>query len=243
MVILKIALRSLLRRKSRALTIGVLVAFGTLLLVFGQTFTRSAGIASRESIINNFTGDLILYSERSKEKPSPFAFNTPLPVIAEVERIRAYLEGLPEVEAVVPFAQNYALIQTQKDGKAVELPFIFYAIEPASYREIFRNVEMRQGDFFGVEGGTPRQGILISEFQNAAVPEELRGQPGGGPGGDGAVAHRGGFGQRPALRAGRLVRAALLQERVQLHQLRGHRPATPACTTSPAWPPIPCPKA
>jgi putative ABC transport system permease protein len=160
MLILKIALRSLLRRRQRALTIGVLVAFGTLLLVFGQTFTRSAAIASRDSIVNNFTGDLILYSERSKEKPSPFAFNTPLPVIPEVEKIRAFLDGLPEVEAVVPFAQNYALIQTQADGKSVELPFIFYAIEPANYLDIFRNAEMRQGEFFG------RPGILISEFQN-----------------------------------------------------------------------------
>jgi len=167
MIIFKIALRSLLRRKSRALTIGALVAFGTLLLVFGQTFTRSAGIASRDSIINNFTGDLILYSERSKEKPSPFAFNTPLPVIPEVEKIRAYLETLPQVEAVVPFAQNYAIIQAQKDGKSVELPFIFYAVEPATYRRIFRNAQMRQGEFFGVEGGAARQGILISEFQNA----------------------------------------------------------------------------
>ncbi len=158
MVILKIALRSLLRRKSRALTIGVLVAFGTLLLVFGQTFTRSAGIASRQSIIDNFTGDFIVYSERSKEKPSPFAFNTPLPVIPEVEGIRAFLQDLPEVEAVVPFAQNYALLQAQKDGKSVELPFIFYAIEPAGYRDIFRNVEMRQGDFFGVEGGARGRG-------------------------------------------------------------------------------------
>jgi putative ABC transport system permease protein len=166
MVILKIALRSLLRRWSRALTIGVLVAFGTLLLVFGQTFTRSAGIASRDSIINNFTGDLILYSERSKEKPSPFAFNSPLPVIAEVDKIRAFLQTLPEVEAVVPFAQNYALIQSQKDGKSVELPLIFYAIEPAGYRDIFRNVEMRQGQYFGLEAGSQRPGILISEFQN-----------------------------------------------------------------------------
>ncbi len=166
MLILKIALRSLLRRKQRALTIGVLVAFGTLLLVFGQTFTRSAEEASRQSIIDNFTGDLILYSERSKEKPSPFAFNTPLPVIAEVDRIRAFLQSLPEVEAVVPFAQNYALLQVRKEGKSVELPFIFYAIEPATYRRIFRNAEMRQGEYFGVDSGTPRQGVLISEYQN-----------------------------------------------------------------------------
>jgi ABC-type lipoprotein release transport system permease subunit len=168
MISLKIALRSLLRRKSRSITIGLLVAFGTLLLVFGQTFTRSAGIASRDSIIHNFTGDLILYSERSKEKPSPFAFNTPLPNIQEAEKVRAYLLGLPEVQAVVPFAQNYALIQVQKNGKPVELPFIFYAIEPANYLEIFRNAEVVQGSFFGLggTGGAVRPGILISEYQN-----------------------------------------------------------------------------
>ena len=242
MLILKIALRSLLRRKSRALTIGVLVAFGTLLLVFGQTFTRSAGIASRDSIINNFTGDLILYSERSKEKPSPFAFNTPLPVIAEVERIRAFLQALPQVEAVVPFAQNYALIQTQKDGKIVELPFIFYAIEPATYREIFRNVEMRQGQYFGVEAGTPRQGILISEFQNEQYLKNYG----------------------VSLEAGQQVTVLSLTEGGSVNALRSELvglfepryfknvlttstswtcKATPACTTSPAWPPIPCPKA
>jgi len=167
MVTLKIALRSLLRRKSRAATIGVLVAFGTILLVFGQTFTRSAGDASRDSIINNFTGDLILYSERSKEKPSPFAFNTPLPNIQNAERVRSFLAGLPEVSAVVPFTQNYAIIQAQKDGKPVELPIIFYAVEPTTYRQIFRNAEITTGSFFGVEaGGAARSGILISEFQN-----------------------------------------------------------------------------
>jgi putative ABC transport system permease protein len=168
MVTLKIALRSLLRRKSRSITIGLLVAFGTALLVFGQTFTRSAGIASRDSIIQNFTGDLILYSERSKEKPSPFAFNTPLPNIPDVDGIRAYLQGLPEVQAVVPLAQNYAVIQIRQDGQPVELPFIFYAIEPANYREIFRNAQVIEGSFFGLGegGGSPRPGILISEFQN-----------------------------------------------------------------------------
>lgn len=167
MVTLKIALRTLLRRRSRALTIGILVALGTLLLVFGQTCTRSAAIASRNSIINNFTGDLLLYSERSKEKPSPFTFTSPLPVIQDLDQVRAYLEGLEEVEAIVPFAQNDGVIQTLKEGKTVDLPFIFYAVDPEPYRRIFRNAEVRQGSFFGLEnGGTAGAGVLISEFQN-----------------------------------------------------------------------------
>ncbi|HVP20017.1 MAG TPA: hypothetical protein VMU36_13580, partial [Spirochaetia bacterium] len=107
MIVLKIALRSLLRRRSRMMMIAVLVVFGTLLLVVGTTITRSAGIASRNSIIRNFTGDFIVYAARSREIPSPFSFNTPLPVVPDADRVLRFLSAQPEVEASVPFAQNY----------------------------------------------------------------------------------------------------------------------------------------
>jgi putative ABC transport system permease protein len=167
MLILKIALRTLLRRRSRMIAIGVLVAFGTFLLVFGGIFTRSAREASRNSIIDNFTGDFIVYSADSKEKPSPFAFQTPLPNIKNIEQIKSFLGGLPEVETAVPYAQNYGLIQVDRGGTKVDLPFIFYAIDPSPYRRIFRNADMVQGEFFGVDQGRAvESGVLISRFQN-----------------------------------------------------------------------------
>jgi putative ABC transport system permease protein len=169
---IKIALRTLLRRKSRMIAIGVLVAFGTVLLVFGSTFTRSAREASRSSIIDNFTGDFIVYCADSKEKPSPFAFQTPLPNIKNIEEVKGFLAGLPEVATFVPYAQNYGVIQAERGGIKVDLPFIFYAVDPSPYRQIFRNAEMVEGTFFGVEEGRPAEGrpaesgVLISRFQN-----------------------------------------------------------------------------
>jgi putative ABC transport system permease protein len=160
-ITLTIALRSLLRRKSRAILIGLLVVFGTLLLVFGTTFTRSAGIASQGSIINNFTGDFIVYSARSRELPSPFAFNTPLPVIQDADRVGQFLSAQPEVETWVPFAQNYSIVSVEKDGSKVELPFIFYAVDPAAYAKTFPNARMVEGDFL-----SSGDGILVSVFQN-----------------------------------------------------------------------------
>ena len=117
MISVTIALRSLFRRKSRAILIAVLVVFGTLLLVFGTTFTRSAAIASRDSIIHNFTGDFIVYSARSREMPSPFAFTTPLPVVRDADTVAAFLAAQPEVETWVPFAQNYSLISVEGQGR------------------------------------------------------------------------------------------------------------------------------
>jgi putative ABC transport system permease protein len=170
MLTLKIALRTLMRRKGRAVLIGVLVGFGTFLIVFGTTFTSSTSEASRASIIDNFTGDLIVYSGKSKELPSPFAFQTPLPPVQNLQKLGEVLSAIPEVQAYVPYSQNYAIIQVEREGKKIDLPFIFYAVEPAPYRSIFSNAEIQEGSFFGVgkPGASPEDfsGVVISRYQH-----------------------------------------------------------------------------
>jgi putative ABC transport system permease protein len=172
MLTLKLALRTLARRKARMALIGLLVAFGTFLIIFGETFASSAAKASRASIIDNFTGDFIIYSARSKELPSPFAFNTPLPVVQNLGEIEKALAAIPEVEAYVPYAQNYGIVEVLAKGKKVDMPFIFYAVDPQRYQKVFSNVRVDTGSFFGgaVDGSAadasrPR-GILVSTYQN-----------------------------------------------------------------------------
>ena len=55
----------------------------------------------------------------------------------------AWLKRQPEVGAVVPLAQNYSIISVDAKGGKVELPFIFYAVDPATYAATFHNVKMR----------------------------------------------------------------------------------------------------
>jgi putative ABC transport system permease protein len=166
-IIIKLAVRTLLRRKRRMLAIGLLVFLGTLLLVFGQTFATSAAIASQQSIIDHFTGDFIIYSARSQEKPSPFSFTTPLPVIQNMEELRAILENIPEVSVFVPYAQNYAIISVISNGKKIELPFIFNAVEPDTYDRAFKNTIVTKGSYFGreQESSSTLPGIIISQAQ------------------------------------------------------------------------------
>ena len=151
--------------------IGILVAFGTFLIVFGTVFATSASAASRDSIIRNFTGDFILYSDKSKDLPSPFSFNSPLPRIRDVGAVEAALESMAEVEAYAPYAQNYGVVQVERDGKKTDLPFIFYAVEPDKYLKVFGSVKAEEGSFFGYGaegGGSPKGGIMVSNFQNEA---------------------------------------------------------------------------
>jgi putative ABC transport system permease protein len=165
MLALKIAWRYLLRRKVRMAMIGVLVALGTMVIILGESISLSAKVASRESIINYFTGDIILYSARSKEKPSPFAFTTPLPVILNVPKIKQWLDKNPLVDCHVAITQNYGLLSIEKNGKKSDLPFFFYAVNPAEYLAMFPNISMVKGAFF-TTGGGPAAGVVISKNQS-----------------------------------------------------------------------------
>ncbi|HUW70737.1 MAG TPA: FtsX-like permease family protein [bacterium] len=168
MLTLKLALRTLMRRKGRMILIGALVAFGTFLVVFGTTISSSAAVESRQAIVRNFTGDFIVYSAQSRDLPSPFAFNTPLPNIRDIAAVEEALRQLPEVAAMTPYAQNYGLVQADKDGTKVDLPFIFYAVDPASYGTVFENIQVTSGSFFGTSGAAQSAvtGLAISEYQN-----------------------------------------------------------------------------
>jgi len=126
MLLAKLAFRSLLRRKGRMALIASLVVVGTVLLIFGGTFAASAKSASRQAIIHYFTGDFIIYAEKSKDLPSPFSFNTPLPVIENLDDIQNWLSSQTQVETYASYAQNFGQVQVKKGGKTYDLPFIVF---------------------------------------------------------------------------------------------------------------------
>lgn len=169
MLTVKLAFRTIMRRKGRMALIGSLVAFGSFLLAFGGIFAHSAAIESKDSIIRNFTGDFIVYSAAARDLPSPFAFNTPLPAIRNHEEIDAAIAALDGLESYTFYTQNYAILQAERDGKKVDLPFIFYAIDPRSFRQVFDNFKIESGEFLQyneTDSGAGR-GVLLSDFQLA----------------------------------------------------------------------------
>jgi putative ABC transport system permease protein len=165
MITFTIALRYLLRRKARMATIGALVFLGTVVIIFGETFCLSARHFSQASIVNYFTGDLILFSDKSKEKPSPFSFTTPLPVIGQPHDIEAWLDTNPLVGSHVAIAQNYGLMSVDTNGKKTEVPFIFYAVDPGRYRATFSNISIVNGSYFVGDSGKAAPGVVLSAFQ------------------------------------------------------------------------------
>jgi len=145
--------------------IGALVFLGTVVIILGETFCLSARHYSEASIINYFTGDFILFSAKSKEKPSPFSFTTPLPVIDRPHAVEAWLDTNRLVLSYVSIAQNYGLLSIDKNGRKTEVPFIFYAVDPARYMAVFPNIALVKGSFFTDRSGNATKGVVLSDFQ------------------------------------------------------------------------------
>ncbi len=171
MVFFKIAIGSLLKRKKRVAGIGLLVMFGTILIVFGQEFALTANRLSKDAIIDNLTGDFIIYSSRTKEKPGPYTFSNPLTNIENVEEIKRVLSRYEEVEAYTAYSQNISIISVD-GGTPAELPLIYTAVEPETYLDFFNNIKMVEGTFFGRGTGALQGGIILSEAQNDRYEEQ-----------------------------------------------------------------------
>jgi ABC-type antimicrobial peptide transport system permease subunit len=171
MAAFRIALRSLARRKVRMGLIASLVTIGTVFIAFGGTFAASARIGSREAIIDYFTGDLVLYSPRSQDVPSPFSFTAPLPVVEKASAVLDYLASNPRVASSVGIAQNFGLISVERNGSTLELPFQYYAVDPVRYRNTFDNMEVVSGSWFGDAVGEST-GVMVSAFQAGKFKEK-----------------------------------------------------------------------
>ncbi|MBP7030406.1 MAG: FtsX-like permease family protein [Spirochaetes bacterium] len=162
MEILKIAYRSILRHKGKMIAIAVLVLFGTFLITFGQSFVDSVSYYSEKAIRDNFTGDLMIYSERSKDKPSPFSFLSPLQTIQNIDDIENVLYKDPFVDCFVPYTQNFVTldfgmepVDAKKENKAEDdtedfSMNIIIGMDPIRYRSVFNNIDVLQGSFFGL---------------------------------------------------------------------------------------------
>lgn len=172
MATLRIAVRSLLRRKLRMALIGSLVVVGTVLLVFGGTFARAAKEQSRQAIVAHFTGDLVLYSAKSKDPPSPFSFTTVLPAVERADELLAWLAKDPRVADFAGVAQNYGLISVERGGVKQDIPFTFYAVDPARYQSTFDNLEVASGSWFGPTGAPDAGGVLLSGQQASQIKEK-----------------------------------------------------------------------
>lgn len=111
--LVRIALRNLQAHKVKTAVVGLLLTFGTVLVLLGSSLLASLERSMADSIITSLSGHLQISQADAKDKlvlfPSPMDGND-IGQIAEFPRVRTELEAIPGVSAVIPMGIDYAFI-------------------------------------------------------------------------------------------------------------------------------------
>ncbi len=114
MILFRIALRNIVATKVRTLVIGLLIVFGTALVVVGGSLLSTLDLTMSKSIIGSVAGHLQIYAKDARDKLEFFGLPTGTPNLGRIENFaevkRVIEDEMEEVEAVVPMGSDFATV-------------------------------------------------------------------------------------------------------------------------------------
>ena len=114
-MILKLALKNILSRKSSAVIV-LFIAFAIALLVLTNAIFDSTENGIKETFVSSFTGDLVIRPKNDTplsllgdETPITGSFSE-IPLVRPYERVFDQLEKIPEIEIINPQVSGMAAL-------------------------------------------------------------------------------------------------------------------------------------
>ncbi|HNC96783.1 MAG TPA: FtsX-like permease family protein, partial [Myxococcota bacterium] len=168
-LIVSLALRNLWAHKVKSFIVGMLLAFGTMLVVTGSAMIDSMESAMQKSVTSTVSGELQVYSKDAKDELAllgGLSFGPPdIGEINDFPSVEKQLLTVPGVRAVVPMG--------------IVNPTVFGRNELDTLQERMRNA-VRDGDMAGARVIAPQirqiAADLRAELQNrAAISRDLSG--------------------------------------------------------------------
>jgi ABC-type lipoprotein release transport system permease subunit len=145
-MLFQIAFRNLLVQRFKTLLIGLILIFGTFLVVSGNAIMDSLEKNSSVAIINSISGHLQIFSADAKDDFEIFRTDSSKRNVGEMDNFlaaRETLEALPEVDSVVPMGLNFAVVFTGNflDKKLGELRDALDAKDDEKTNVIYKHVK------------------------------------------------------------------------------------------------------
>lgn len=105
-ILVLLGLRSLAAHRVKSGIVGLILGFGTFLVVSGSALLDSVEAAMEKSITSSLAGDLQVYAADAEDELALFGGfgmgSSDIGELPDIARVEAAIESLPEVEAVVP---------------------------------------------------------------------------------------------------------------------------------------------
>lgn len=146
-VILKIAWRNLFRHKGKTIVIGMILFFGAWIMTLGNGVISGFNHGLKQNLINSFTGDAVIMSEKEYNEAILFSMvgQNPAP-LQDFKKIKSTLQTLNYVKAFLPGGIGYAWILN--DAGNIFDPYLL-GVDFESYQKFFNHTIMPvEGRFF-----------------------------------------------------------------------------------------------
>ncbi len=116
-LLLKIAWRNIMRHRGKSLVIGVILFVGALLMTVGNGVISGMDKGLQKNIINGFTGDIVLVSEK-QESDAVFMdmMGKPVEPINNFKSIDSILRGMEFIKDYVPIGKNGVMVLNEEGG-------------------------------------------------------------------------------------------------------------------------------
>ena len=135
-LIIKIAWRNIQRHKGKSLVIGAILFVGSLIMTFGNGVISGMDNGLRENIVHQFTGDIVLISEKEQNDGVLLDFmGKSVEPIYNFSAVRDMLVKQASVERFLPAGKNAAMVLNE-DGGEPGMAFLI-GVDFGKYKEMF----------------------------------------------------------------------------------------------------------
>lgn len=157
MLVFKIAWRNIFRHKGKSFVIGIILFLGALLMTVGNGVISGMNVGLERNIVNGFTGDLILMSDKQTQDSVLFGFmGEAVEPIYNYKDIKEVLLEEEYIEKFLPIGKNMAMTLNEEGGE----PSYTYimGVDFDEYTKMFpNNIELIEGDYIN----TGTKGALV----------------------------------------------------------------------------------
>lgn len=161
-LIVKIAWRNIMRHKGKSIIIGVILFLGAFLMTIGNGVISGMDRGLEKNIVNSFTGDIVLVSEKQETDDVFIGFMgkavEPINNFLEVKKV---LNEQAYIDNYVPVGKNMVMVLNEEGGMPANT-FVLGA-DVKKYTEVFPNTMVP------IEGR-----LMISEERGIVVPIDAR---------------------------------------------------------------------
>lgn len=142
-LVLKVALRNLLRHKGKTIVIGSILFIGAVMMVLGNATIAAMRKGFQESFVNNFMGDITIISTNQEVGDVIQGMPRPMKVISVYTNLRETLNGLDYVDKFVPLGKGGLMMLNENGDPYFTLAF---GVDLEKYLSMFNtNITIKEG--------------------------------------------------------------------------------------------------